>query len=378
MATSMKIALVGCLLLFVVLEESKPVLAKRRERLRQWVQLLEEGMTELIESVEALEECNACSKINELNETLSELQEKIDTKPDVDECSTSISVCDVNANCQNTVGSYICACKAGFTGDGKTCTDVDECSTSGSVCDVNANCQNTVGSYTCSCKDGFSGNGKTCAGTKKDCTELKKSGIQNSGVYRINPDGSGPFDVFCDQTTAGGGWTVFQKRQDGSVDFYRGWADYKRGFGNLTGEFWLGLEKIHRLTSSGQYKLRVDLEDFAGNTAYAEYDLFRVASEGSRYQLNMGSYSGTAGDSLAFHNGLPFSTKDQDNDKRSGSSCAVDYKGGWWYNDCYDSNLNGIYRQGEYIDVTSVNWRHWKRNHISLKRAEMKMRPVNI
>ena len=92
-----------------------------------------------------------------------------------------------------------------------------------------------------------------------NCAELYKSGEKISGVYTIDPDGAGAFDVFCDQKTAGGGWTVFQKRLDGSVDFYRGWADYKRGFGNLNGEFWLGLDKIHRLTKT-KNKLRVDLE----------------------------------------------------------------------------------------------------------------------
>ena len=98
--------------------------------------------------------------------------------------------------------------------------------------------------------------------------------------------------MFCDQTTAGGGWLVFQKRLDGSVDFYRGWNEYKRGFGSLTGEFWLGLDKIHSLTTSGRYKLRVDLEDSAGNTSYAEYDSFEVSSEGEKYQLSVGSYKG--------------------------------------------------------------------------------------
>ena len=98
--------------------------------------------------------------------------------------------------------------------------------------------------------------------------------------------------MFCDQTTAGGGWTVFQKRLDGSVDFYRGWNEYKRGFGNLNGEFWLGLENIYRLTRSGRYKLRVDLEDTSGNTAYAEYDMFAVASERTKYQLSIGTFSG--------------------------------------------------------------------------------------
>ena len=110
-------------------------------------------------------------------------------------------------------------------------------------------------------------------------------------MYTIDPDGSGAFDVFCDQKTAGGGWTVFQKRLDGSVDFYRGWNDYKRGFGNLNGEFWLGLDKIHRLTKT-RSKLRVDLEDTTGNTVYAEYNMFAVTSEKTKYQLSLGSYSG--------------------------------------------------------------------------------------
>ena len=95
----------------------------------------------------------------------------------------------------------------------------------------------------------------------KNCADVYQSGKKNSGVYKIDPDGLGEFQVFCDQKTDSGGWTVFQKRQDGSVDFYRGWDDYKQGFGNLSGEFWLGLEKIHRLTASSSYKLRVDLED---------------------------------------------------------------------------------------------------------------------
>ena len=111
-------------------------------------------------------------------------------------------------------------------------------------------------------------------------------------MYTINADGLDAFDVFCDQTTGGGGWLVIQKRMDGSVDFYRGWAEYKRGFGNLNGEFWLGLDKTRRMTSSGGYKLRVDLEDFSRNTVYAEYGLFAVGSEGTKYQLTVGSYSG--------------------------------------------------------------------------------------
>ena len=111
-------------------------------------------------------------------------------------------------------------------------------------------------------------------------------------MYKIDPDGLGQFEVYCDHKTVEGGWTVFQKRQDGSVDFFRGWDDYKRGFGNLSGEFWLGLDRIYRLTANSSNKLRVDLEGNHGNTAFAEYSSFTVASERAKYQLSLGKYSG--------------------------------------------------------------------------------------
>ena len=97
--------------------------------------------------------------------------------------------------------------------------------------------------------------------------------------------------MFCDQKNVGGGWTVVQKRLNGSVDFHRNWSDYKNGFGELDGESWLGLEKMHRLTKSPS-KLRVDLEDFDGKTAYAEYYMFVVATESKKYQLSVRNYSG--------------------------------------------------------------------------------------
>ena len=128
--------------------------------------------------------------------------------------------------------------------------------------------------------------------TGGNCAELYNTGERRNGVYPIDPDGSGEFPVYCDHTTSGGGWTVFQKRLDGSVDFNRTWYHYKHGFGYTTSEFWLGLGKIHRLTSSGVYELRIDLEDFAGNTVYAGYSTFKVESEGSNYTLRIGNYSG--------------------------------------------------------------------------------------
>jgi len=207
----------------------------------------------------------------------------------------------------------------------------------------------------------------------KNCAEVYKVGNKISGVYKIDPDGLGTFDVFCDQKTAGGGWTVFQKRYDGSVDFFRGWDDYKRGFGNLNGEFWLGLDKIHRLTVSSSNKLRVDLEDVPGNTAFAEYSSFAVAGENAKYTLSLGSYSGTAGDSLSYHRGQAFTTKDRDNDKWSGNCASANSKGAWWYNGCHLSNLNGLYLPGQNND-RGVVWYHWKSSYVAVKRSEMKIR----
>ena len=102
-------------------------------------------------------------------------------------------------------------------------------------------------------------------------------------------------------TTDGGGWTVFQRRLDGSVDFYLGWESYRNGFGNLSGEFWLGNENLHRLTAADDVMLRVELEDFDGNITYAEYTTFKVADEADKYRLSIGGFNGTAGDSLTHH-----------------------------------------------------------------------------
>ena len=134
----------------------------------------------------------------------------------------------------------------------------------------------------------------------RNCAEIFKSGQKRDGVYVIKPDDRSAFDVFCDQTTAGGGWTVFQKRIDGSADFDRHWSDYKHGFGNLNGEFWLGLDRIHRLTLDNNSMLRVDMEDFEGGSAYAEYNLFGVKSEHDKYQLILWSYL-TSGDWIDLH-----------------------------------------------------------------------------
>ncbi|KAL9989605.1 hypothetical protein ACROYT_G004172 [Oculina patagonica] len=220
--------------------------------------------------------------------------------------------------------------------------------------------------------------GRLCGKVYKNCADAYKSGGKISGVYKIDPDGLGEFKVFCDQKTAGGGWTVFQKRFNGSVYFGRTWDDYKRGFGNLNGEFWLGLDKIHRLTVSSSNKLRVDLEDIHGQTAFAEYSSFSVAYEAAKYELSLGSYSGTAGDSLGSHRGSAFSTKDRDNDICPGlCHCASLWKGGWWYYHCHRANLNGLYMPGN-TSHKGMSWYHWKNSTESVKRSEMKIRPKDF
>ncbi|XP_058178527.1 fibrinogen-like protein 1 [Anopheles ziemanni] len=133
------------------------------------------------------------------------------------------------------------------------------------------------------------------------------------------------------RTLYGGSWTVFQRRIDGSVDFFRNWTMYKHGFGDVNGEHWLGLEQLHIMTSSGRHELLVLVEDFEGNSAYALYDEFKIASEEEKYKLTVGKYSGTVGDSLDYHNGSKFSTFDQDNDADDDNNCAKDFQGAWWF-----------------------------------------------
>uniref|UniRef100_A0A1X7UEG4 Fibrinogen C-terminal domain-containing protein n=1 Tax=Amphimedon queenslandica TaxID=400682 RepID=A0A1X7UEG4_AMPQE len=213
----------------------------------------------------------------------------------------------------------------------------------------------------------------------KDCKAWFDAGATKSGVYPIKPDGDSPFQVYCDMETDGGGWTVFQRRQDGSVDFLRGWSEYEKGFGNLTGEHWLGLRNIHRLTPQGSNYLRVDLGDFEGSRAYAKYNNFEILDSYTQYTLVIQGYTGTAGDSLmSIHNMMKFTTKDKDNDKRGGSNCANDHPGAWWYNNCYSALLNAPYSHSSSVSAwTGVIWNAFKGNSYSLKFTEMKVRRHN-
>uniref|UniRef100_A0A1X7SPQ0 Fibrinogen C-terminal domain-containing protein n=1 Tax=Amphimedon queenslandica TaxID=400682 RepID=A0A1X7SPQ0_AMPQE len=205
-----------------------------------------------------------------------------------------------------------------------------------------------------------------------DCKELYEQGHTCSGVYTIKPDELPAFEVYCDMSN-GSGWTVFQRRMDGSADFYRKWTEYQKGFGDLNGEFWLGLDKIHRLTATGNTSLHIDLEDFEGVSVFAHYSTFIVGGAHTSYTLTVGGYIGNAGDSLSVHDNMKFSTHDCDNDISDGN-CALAYKGAWWYTKGHASNLNGRYLIGAHsTHADGVNWYHFKGYFYSLKVSEMKI-----
>ncbi|VDI28846.1 Hypothetical predicted protein, partial [Mytilus galloprovincialis] len=205
---------------------------------------------------------------------------------------------------------------------------------------------------------------------------------RGSGVYKIYPEGSGHsgFNVYCDMDSENvdGGWTVFQRRLNGEEDFYRGWRDYKEGFGTLQGEHWLGNDKLHTLTSQANYELLIRMKTFENENGYARYRDFNVGDEASKFKLQLSTFTGNVGDSLInSHNDMKFSTKDQDNDVKNGGSCAVTYKGAWWYRGCHASNLNGLYHAGNHTSYADgVNWKSWKGYYYSLKETTMMIRPL--
>ncbi|KAG8453737.1 hypothetical protein GDO86_000386 [Hymenochirus boettgeri] len=226
-----------------------------------------------------------------------------------------------------------------------------------------------------------------------DCSEIYNDGHKQSAFYKLKPlQGINSFFAYCDMSE-GGGWTVFQRRSDGTQDFNRNWTDYKQGFGDFTstrGEYWIGNENLHYLTLQGDYILRIDLEDFEGQRRFAQYKSFRVGDEQTSYRMNCGHYVGTAGDSLtsgfspevkwwANHCGMMFSTRDRDNDNYEGN-CAEEDKGGWWFNRCHSANLNGLYYKGPYTAKTDdgIVWYTWHGWWYSLKSVIMKIRPASF
>uniref|UniRef100_A0A4W5QD88 Microfibril associated protein 4, tandem duplicate 5 n=1 Tax=Hucho hucho TaxID=62062 RepID=A0A4W5QD88_9TELE len=192
-----------------------------------------------------------------------------------------------------------------------------------------------------------------------DCADVYRRGFGHSGMYTIYPAGTtSPIQVI-------------QKRKDGTVNFYRGWDQYRSGFGQASGEYWLGL-----LTQRKKYELRVDLEDFEGAKVHVQYSSFSVDSEHEGYKLIevASKMEVPVRKSMDEHNGQKFSTFDKDQDTHA-SNCAKLYLG-WWYGECHDVNPNGVYLWGDSIYGIGINWVYWKGYKYSLKAIEMKIRPV--
>ena len=218
-------------------------------------------------------------------------------------------------------------------------------------------------------------------------SSLKRGKIINEivGLYKyimkFHYHLSEPKKVFCDMATDGGDWTVIQRRQDGSVNFKRTWAEYKNGFGSLEGEHWLGNKYIHDLTFNGRaFDLRIDLADWEDQERHATYSFFTVDYERNTFRLEFDQFipeESTVEDSLSYHNGQYFATMDRDN---SSSNCAS-VLGGFWHNSCQRVGLNNHYSHSSSEYGTHVNdqirWDSWHGNRYSLKATKMMIRPID-
>ncbi|XP_075779720.1 angiopoietin-2 isoform X4 [Pelodiscus sinensis] len=215
----------------------------------------------------------------------------------------------------------------------------------------------------------------------KDCAEAFKSGLTTSGIYTLMvPNSAEEKKTYCDMESSGGGWTVIQRREDGSVDFHRTWKEYKMGFGDPAGEYWLGNELVSQLTNQKRYVLKIHLKDWEGNEAYSLYEHFYLASEELKYRIHLKGLTGTAGKiSSISQPGNDFSTKDADNDKCI-CKCSQMLTGGWWFDACGPSNLNGMYypvRQNT-NKFNGIKWYYWKGSGYSLKATTMMIRPADF
>ncbi|XP_071835758.1 uncharacterized protein [Apostichopus japonicus] len=344
--------------------------------------------------------------------------------------------CSSDATCAERNGVRKCYCNPNYQGDGETCRHNCFVADIGSVlregqfyansrctrkstcrnnrlidesyqCSDHATCDTRNNDRKCYCNDGYQGDGVECTRevAPKDCYELYVSGTLSDGVYTIYPDGwpSG-IQVYCEMESNGGGWTVFQRRSSASTDFYRGWSDYKNGFGNKNQDHWLGSKYIYSITNQKTYQLRIDLRDSGSSSKYAVYSTFSITDEADKYRLSVGSHSGNTGyNGLSYINNKQFSTKDQDNDGSSSYDCAEGHRGAWWYgyyyNICYSycrtsdfscyyypegnccrgctySNLNGDYDGS--TRGTHMFWHSYSLNGYgcSLQYTDMKIRPV--
>ncbi|KYO34498.1 angiopoietin-related protein 4 isoform A [Alligator mississippiensis] len=215
-----------------------------------------------------------------------------------------------------------------------------------------------------------------------DCQQLFLEGERSSGLFQIQPPGAQPFKVHCDMT-AEGAWTVIQRRVDGSVDFDQLWEAYKNGFGDLNGDFWLGLEKIYSIVQNRRYNLLIELEDWEGEKQLIQF-LFSLGEENTAYTLSLlGPVSGELENAVGDFRQLPFSTRDQDHDLKADTNCAKHLSGGWWFSSCGHANLNGKYFRSiprqRHERKQGIFWKTWKGSWLdeltqSLHRSQEKRR----
>ncbi|NXD44752.1 ANGL4 protein, partial [Copsychus sechellarum] len=241
------------------------------------------------------------------------------------------------------------------------------------------------------------------------CHQLFLAGQHSSGVFQVQPAGSQPFKVYCDMSAGKavqcpaalgrvllytvtpsdcvfpateGGWTVIQRRMDGSVDFDQLWDAYKNGFGDLRGDFWLGLEKIHHLVQEGKYDLLIELEDWEGNSQVVQF-VFSLGGESTAYTLSLvGPLSGELENAIGEFRQLPFSTRDRDHDLKTDTNCAKHLSGGWWFSTCGHANLNGKYFRSiprqRHERKQGIFWKTWKGRYYPLKSTVMKIQPAAL
>ena len=199
-----------------------------------------------------------------------------------------------------------------------------------------------------------------------------------SSAMCINGSAIGTIPSFC-ECSEDGMWTIIQKRFDGSTDFYRNWTEYKDGFGELKGEFWLGNDALHQITTSANYTLKIYLTGWDNKTKIALYDTFRIDDEFKGFSLTIGGFSGEAGDSLTLpHNGRMFSTSDRDNDGQNKVNWANEWSSGWWFVSNSRSNLNGLYRFYPATRVYGVMWTSYGNGpRYSMKETKMLIKLIN-
>ncbi|XP_050100011.1 fibrinogen-like protein 1 [Anopheles aquasalis] len=210
----------------------------------------------------------------------------------------------------------------------------------------------------------------------RSCKELTNRRVSGKQMLRAHFD-SAPFVGYCIGNRFDGGWLAIQRRLNGSLNFNRNWTEYRDGFGYPDGNFWIGLERLHQLTSVRPWELAVDLHDYNGIYKYARYSTFAIGSEDEQYRLTLGKYSGTAGDGLWHHRGMKFSTPDRDNDQMKDLHCAREWHGGWWFNSCLSSFLNGPYRDSGTTLMRKITWHTFNNDWRGFKIVNMYIRPLD-